>query len=192
MPRLRTLAGMKRKPRIEADPEDIALFHEAIGPVRRIEAPPAPPAAPKPRPKPRQHEADEIEALRESRSEAAVASALAASEDLRYLADGRSPRLLRRLRRGQYAVQDEIDLHHLSGDQAEAVLRQFLGEARAAGHLCLRIVHGKGQHSRDGIPVVRNRVDALLRRRGEVLAFTSAPPAQGGSGALLVLLKPVA
>jgi len=192
MAALRTLPGMKRKARIEAAPEDIALFHEAIGPVRRIEAPPPPPAAPKPKPRPRQHEADEIEALHESRSESAVVSALAASEEMRYLADGRSPRLLRRLRRGQYAVQDEIDLHHLSGDQAEAVLRQFLGEARAAGHLCLRIVHGKGQHSRDGVPVLRNLVDGQLRRRSEVIAFTAAPPAQGGSGALLVLLKPLA
>lgn len=189
--RLRTLPGMKpRKPAAAPTPEDIALFHEAIGPVRRIEAPEPAPEKPRPAPRPRQHEADEVEALRESRSEAAVGAALAAAEETRYLADGHSPRLLRRLRRGHFAVQDEIDLHMLSGDQAEAVLRQFLTEARAAGHHCLRIVHGKGRHSVDGIPVVRNRVDALLRRRSDVLAFVSAPVAQGGSGALLLLLRP--
>lgn len=182
---------MKRPPRKLPAAEDIALFHEAIGPVRRIDAPDPPPMAPKPAPRPRQHEADEIAALQQSRSDPFAGGTLDAAEELRYLANGRSPRLLRRLRRGQYAVQDEIDLHHLSAAEAEAVLRQFLAEARRADHLCLRIIHGKGQHSRDGTPVLRNRVDAMLRRRSEVIAFTAAAPAQGGSGALLVLLKPV-
>jgi DNA-nicking Smr family endonuclease len=96
--------------------------------------------------------------------------------------------VLQRLRRGQYAAQDELDLHHSDATQAEALLRRFLKESTHAGLGCVRIVHGKGLHSDSGVPVLKNLVDRLLRQRADVLAFHSAPPAQGGQGAVLVLL----
>ena len=68
------------------------------------------------------------------------------------------------------------------------MLRSFLTDARHAGLGCVRIIHGKGLHGDSGTPVLKNLVDRLLRHRADVLAFHSAPPAQGGTGAVLVLL----
>jgi len=109
---------------------------------------------------------------------------------LRYRRDEVPPHVLKRLARGQYAVQDELDLHHTSAAHAEAMLREFLHEAHLHEYRCVRIIHGKGVHSDRGVPVLKNLVDRLLRRRADVLAFHSAPAAQGGTGAALVLLRP--
>jgi DNA-nicking Smr family endonuclease len=69
------------------------------------------------------------------------------------------------------------------------LLKRFLNDARGGFHPCVRIVHGKGLRS-EGAPVLKQIVDRVLRQRGDVIAFASAPPAQGGSGAVLVLLEP--
>ena len=81
-----------------------------------------------------------------------------------------------------------MDLHGASAAQAEQLLRQFLLEAHYHDHGCVRIIHGKGLQSDGGAPVLKNLVDRLLRQRNDVLAFHSAPPAQGGTGAVVVLL----
>ena len=98
------------------------------------------------------------------------------------------PRTLQRLRRGHYATQDELDLHWADARQAEAMLREFLNHARQHGLGCVRVIHGKGLHGDSTAPVLKNLVDRLLRHRADVLAFASAPPNQGGTGAVLVLL----
>ena len=72
---------------------------------------------------------------------------------------------------------------------AEALLREFLRDCRAHGVGCVRIVHGKGRNSEERLPVLKNLVDRVLRHRADVLAFHSPPAAQGGSGAVLVLLE---
>ncbi len=168
--------------------DDGALFREAIGPVRRLPQAPESPGKPRPAPAPRMAEQDE----REARSEferLLESGPLEAGDTMRYRRDAISPRLLRRLGRGHYAVRDELDLHHADLRQAESMLRRFLAEARDAGGGCVRIVHGKGLHA-DGAPALKNMVDRVLRQRADVLAFHSAPPAQGGTGAVLVLLRP--
>jgi DNA-nicking Smr family endonuclease len=96
--------------------------------------------------------------------------------------------MFQRLKRGQYSVQDELDLHGATASQAETLLRQFLLEAQAHDYGCVRIIHGKGLQSDGGAPVLKNLVDRLLRLRNDVLAFHSAPTGQGGTGAMLVLL----
>lgn len=169
--------------------EDAALFRQAIGPVRAIEAPPAAPLPPRPVARARQHELDEREALQTSRFEPFAGDAATLGDGLAYRRDGISERIWRRLRRGQFALQDEIDLHQMDAATAERSLRGFLLDARSRDRLCLRIIHGKGLHSKAGAPVLKNLVEALLRRRAEVLAYVSAPPAMGGTGALLVLLS---
>jgi DNA-nicking Smr family endonuclease len=176
---------MARKPKPEVSPDDAELFREAIGEVRRIDSPPLAPALPPPAPRARRFEEDEREALRESRlgREAPVEG----DELLAWRRDHVSERTLKRLRRGEYSVQDEIDLHHLRAADAEHVLKAFLGEARAGARQCVRIIHGKGLRS-EGAPVLKMLVDRMLRLRGDVLAFASAPAAQGGAGAVLVLL----
>ena len=175
----------------EAPPEaqdDAALFRAAVGPVRNVQASPPPPAAPKPRPRPRMRARDEEEA-REAFRRGIEADALAAGDALAWRLDELPPRVLQRLRRGEYAAEDELDLHHADAVRAEAMLRAFLKDAVQAGLGCVRIVHGKGLHSETGVPVLKNLVDRLLRQRSDVLAFHSAPPAQGGRGAVLVLLR---
>jgi DNA-nicking Smr family endonuclease len=85
-------------------------------------------------------------------------------------------------------VQDELDLHGATALQAEGLLRRFLAEAHAHDHGCVRVIHGKGQRSESDAPILKNLVDRLLRQRADVMAFHSAPPTQGGTGAVLVLL----
>ena len=180
---------MARPPRLApVAPDDIALFREAIGPVRVIEAPMPAVEAPKPQPNTRRHDDDEAEALRETMRQPLDAMAYAMGEVLEFRRDEVPTRTLNRLKRGEFAVEDELDMHRMRVDDAEEALRRFLGEARRQQFPCVRLVHGKGLRSEFG-PVLKALVDRLLRHRGDVLAFASAPAAQGGTGATLVLLR---
>ncbi len=178
---------MKRVEPAEPSPEDTELFRDAIGEVRRIQAPPAAPRA-RPAPEPRRLRIDESEALRQSRDLANPLSAIDGAELQSYRRPALPEKIFKQLRRGEFSVQDEIDLHHLRAADAQSQLKQFLNQARREHSLCVRIVHGKGLRSEGG-PVLKILVDGLLRQRGDVLAFTSAPANQGGSGAVLVLLE---
>lgn len=168
--------------------DDASLFRAAIGPVRELPPQPAPPRKPPPRALPRMAARDDAQALGEFRR-ALQADVLEAGDALCYRRDEIPPRVLQRLRRGLYAAQDELDLHHADAIRAEMLLRDFIKASLRAGLGCVRIVHGKGLHSDSGVPVLKNLVDRVLRQRADVLAFHSTPPAQGGNGAVLVLLK---
>ena len=104
-------------------------------------------------------------------------------EPLKFLRPGYSPDLLKKLRRGQWRVEDELDLHGLNRAQVGYAVSEFLEEAVSRGMRCVRIVHGKG------LGVLREALRMDLPARAEVLGFVEAPPAQGGAGAVLVLLK---
>ncbi len=171
------------------DEDDGALFRAAIGEVKPIR-PQAPPANTKPRPKPRARmaEHDDAEAHSEFARLLSSSTPLEAGDTASYHRDTLLPRLFQRLKRGQFSVQDELDLHGATAQQAESMLRQFLLEAHAHEYGCVRVIHGKGRQSDSGAPILKNLVDRLLRQRNDVLAFHSAPPAQGGTGAVLVLL----
>ena len=180
-----------RSPLIDKDPpedDDAALFRSAIGRLRELPQVAPPPARPKPRPGTRMAELDDAEALGEFQRLLDTAP-LESGDALRHRRDDVPPHVLKRLAQGRYSAQDELDLHHAGAVEAEALLRRFVQDARAADARCVRIIHGKGLNSA-GIPVLKNLVDRLLRQRGDVLAFHSAPAAQGGTGAVLVLLKP--
>ena len=174
----------RKKPPVS--PEDAALFREAIGEVRRMEAAVGAIERPKPAPVARSLRRDEAEALRQSQ---AIGSEppMDGAELQSYRQPQVDERILRQLKRGEFSIQDEIDLHNLRAADAESVLKRFLNEAHSGFHPCVRIVHGKGLRS-EGAPVLKLLVDRVLRQRGDVLAFASAPPNQGGSGAVLVLL----
>jgi DNA-nicking Smr family endonuclease len=178
----------KTPPPQAPDDDDAALFRDAIGPVRALPVAPAPPPKPKPRPAARMAERDEADARSEFRRALADHDAIEAGDVLSYRRETVPPRTLQRLRKGLYAVQDELDLHHADAAQAEKMLRTFLAEAHAHDAGCVRIIHGKGRHGDSALPVLKNLVDRVLRHRADVLAFHSAPPAQGGTGAVLVLL----
>ena len=96
--------------------------------------------------------------------------------------------MLRRLRRGEYAIRDELDLHGMTQDEARAALGAFLAEAVSQGQRCVRIIHGKGLGSGHRGPVLKSAVNRWLRRHGDVVAFSSARRNDGGTGALYVLL----
>ena len=114
---------------------------------------------------------------------------LEVGEELSYLRDGYPPKLLKQLKRGQFSIQDDIDLHQMNAAAAQATIAAFLAEAHQQGLRCVRIVHGKGLRSRAAGPVLKALTDRLLRRRDDVIAFASARPMQGGTGAVVVLLK---
>jgi DNA-nicking Smr family endonuclease len=86
-------------------------------------------------------------------------------------------------------VQDDIDLHQMNAAAAQTTITAFLAQASARGLHCVRIVHGKGLRSKAAGPVLKVLTDRLLRRRNDVIAFASARPMQGGTGAVVVLLK---
>ena len=183
--------GPKRPapPPAAPDDDDAALFRAAIGPVRELPAAAPPPQAPKPRPSTRMAERDDAQARSEFR-QLLDGPLLQGGDTMQYRRDEVSPRVLRRLGRGEYAAQEELDLHHSDAQQAGTLLRLFLRDAVDVGLGCVRIIHGKGLYSSPDAPILKNLVDRMLRQRADVLAFHSAPAAQGGSGALLVLLRP--
>ena len=181
---------MKQRP-ITVSDEDLRLFAEAVGPVRRMRARERADARPQPAPEPKQFLLDEARVSDELLHSTIDPAQVEVGEELSYLKDGHSPRLLRQLKRSQYSIADEIDLHQMTTAVARDAVKEFLDASRRAGHLCVKIIHGKGLRSRAEGPVVKRLVDGLLRRRADVLAFASAKPAEGGTGAVIVLLKPL-
>lgn len=108
-----------------------------------------------------------------------------------FLRNGLSRMTLRKLRRGHWPVQDNIDLHGNTGDAARKLVQEFLHESAQRGLRCVLIIHGKGMNSRGGEAVLRKLARHWLTQRPDVLAYCDAPPKDGGSGAALVLLKVV-
>ncbi len=126
--------------------------------------------------------------LVESLGPISLDDALESGEELAFSRHG-SRDILRKLRRGHWVVEDELDLHGLNRDDALSLTAEFLMQAGKKGRRCLRIVHGKGRGSPNREPVLKALLRRWLPQRGEILAFAQAPAAQGGGGALLVLLK---
>lgn len=144
-----------------------------------------------PAPIPHHTQRDERAVLAEAISgPVSLDDALDSGEELAFLREGLSRQILRQLRRGHWVVQDSLDLHGMNRVQAASSVAEFLRGCSASGVRCARIVHGKGLGSRNREPVLKHLMLKLLPRRNEVLAFCQAPAADGGSGALLVLLKP--
>lgn len=169
--------------------EDLRLFAEAIGPVRPIASDHVLPLRERPVPEPLQSQLDEARVAEDSMRSAIDPAAIEVGEELSYLKAGLSPRLLRQLKRGQFSIADEIDLHQMTAAVARAAIKEFLDDNRRHNRLCVKIIHGKGLRSRAEGPVLKRLVDGMLRQRADVLAFASARPAEGGTGAVIVLLK---
>ena len=110
-------------------------------------------------------------------------------EDASYLRPGLPRDILRKLRRTHWVIQDDLDLHGFTGDEAVAQTAVFLAEARRRGIRCVRIIHGKGLRSVGREPVLRKRIRKILTRRDEVLAFVEPRAFHGGAGAVVVLLE---
>lgn len=169
------------------------LFQTAIGKVQPIVAKPqAPLQSPKPLPFPLQHACDEAAALQESLSDEVDISTLLDTDDtLSFRRPGVGADVAQNLRKGTWSIQRQIDLHGLRSDDARDALGQFIREAHQQGIRCVRVIHGKGLGSPGKIPVLKNKVYKWLVQKTEVVAFVQAQPAQGGAGALVVLLQPL-
>jgi DNA-nicking Smr family endonuclease len=171
------------------DTDDARLFRDAIGrvrPLKRAAAPP--PRRPRPAPDAAQAERDEAAVRDELLVHAIDPTAIEVGEEIHYLKPGQPQKLLKRLRRGDFSVQAELDLHEMTIAVAREAIRAFLDEAIAEREFCVRIIHGKGLRSRAEGPVLKRLTAAMLARRKDVLAYASARPAQGGTGAVIVLL----
>ena len=168
------------------------LFALAVGavqplPDRRQAKLPRVPAEPVAR----QFHQDEAAALRDSLSDGFdVSSLLDTDEALSFRRPGVGPDVTRKLRKGEWAIQREIDLHGLRSDEARVALADFIREAHRQGVRCVRVVHGKGLGSPGKTPVLKNKVHNWLVQKNQVMAFVQAKPAEGGAGALVVLLTP--
>ena len=106
-----------------------------------------------------------------------------------FLRPGISRMTLRKLRRGQWPLQDSLDLHGLHRDAARKLLLEVMREATQHGLRCVCVIHGKGRHTEGGEGILKSRVRHWLTQCAEVLAFCEAPPQEGGAGAVKVLLK---
>lgn len=173
------------------------LFSRAIGPVKALPARHLPgnpghraqlPLA-QPAPIPVQQQRDELAVMREAISDGFdVESLLDTDEALSFRRPGMGPDVVRKLRRGGWSIQRQLDLHGLRREDARDALSAFIREAHKAGIRCVRVVHGKGLGSPGKTPVLKGRVQSWLIQKAEVLAFVQARPAEGGAGALVVLL----
>jgi DNA-nicking Smr family endonuclease len=176
-------------PGADEETDEASLFRDAVRDVRPLATRTPVPRAARVRPQARFARADRAAVLRESLDAGGPDPMLAAGDELVYRRPQVQPAVLRRLRRGEYRVQREIDLHGLTVAEAKQALREFLVEALERHVRCVRIVHGKGLRSGTRGPVLKAAVSALLRRTGAVLAYVSARPADGGTGAMYVLLS---
>ena len=168
--------------------EDRALFRRAVDGVRPLADDrtrlPRTGAAPRAR-GPIRSEPPDPRGLTESE----WTSDIAPGDVLSFTRPGVQRREIARLRRGRFEVEADLDLHGRTVIDAVAALARFLDDSRRHGRRCVRIVHGKGFGSRSGVPIMKAHVDRWLRARSEVLAFCSATPPDGGTGALYVLLR---
>ena len=170
------------------------LFAHSVGPVQPLRREAAePPPRPLPQPEARQRQRDEAAVLQEAISdEFDVESLLDTDEGLSFRRFDISPEVVKKLRRGVWAIQADIDLHGLRREEARERLGAFMREAVRQGLRCIRVVHGKGHGSPGREPVLKAKVKTWLAQKNDVLAYTHARACDGGHGALVVLLRPAA
>lgn len=180
--------------RVAREREEAGDFHDAmnqlgVAPLVRSERAEPPPANVAPHARSRAR--DDAQVLVESVSDEIDVERLLDTDDtLSYRGAGIGPDVLRKLRRGEWVIQAEVDLHGLRVDEARHALAHFLREAIKRGLRCVRVVHGKGLGSKDKLPVLKNKTRGWLMQKVEVIAFCQARAAEGGAGALVVLLRP--
>jgi DNA-nicking Smr family endonuclease len=168
------------------------LFANSIGIVQPIVNKPEVLSKTKqPEPNPVQQLRDDQAVLRESLSdEFDVESLLDIDDSLSFRRPGIGTDVTKKLRQGIWSIQKQLDLHNMRTDEAREALSAFIRETHKQGIRCVRVVHGKGLGSAGKEPVLKAKVKSWLIQKQEVLAFVQAKPAEGGAGALVVLLKP--
>ena len=168
------------------------LFELAVGAVQRMPHTTQVPAVKAVvAPVAKQRQKDEEAVLRDALSDEFDASTLLDTDEmLSFRRPGIGRDVTHKLRKGDWAIQSEVDLHGLRTEEARVVLAEFIRNAHRQGLRCLRVVHGKGLGSPGKTPVLKSKVHSWLVQKNQVMAFVQAKPAEGGAGALVVLLKP--
>jgi DNA-nicking Smr family endonuclease len=170
--------------------EDLELFRQAVKDVHRVHTDRLLLETPPPRAWPEQRTADEGRALVESISRSwSIDQKLESGAEPSFLQTGLTQQVLRDLRRGRWVSQGQIDLHGATRDAAHALVIDFIHNASRRGLRCVRVIHGKGLGSPGREPILKGLVLRWLMHRQEVLAYCQARPHEGGTGALIVLLK---
>lgn len=169
--------------------EDRELFRRATGDVRRMEDDGAHPRQIRGPSRGRMRAGTRPPGDSRELPESEWTSDVGAGDVLSFARGGVRRREIERLRRGRFKVEADLDLHGRIVADAVAALDRFLEDSRRRGCRCVRIIHGKGFGSRTGLPIMKAHVDRWLRARSEVLAFCSAIPPDGGTGAVYVLLR---
>ncbi len=173
----------------EPDMTDRELFRAEVGPVKRLPVIRLAPAAKPPPARALQRRVDDEQVVLALLADEFDPADIESGEELSFARPGLQHSLLRRLRRGHFAVRAQLDLHGMTVPVARMALAGFLQQCRTAQWRCVRIIHGKGRRSRHRGPVLKGKVDKWLTQCDEVLAFCSARPVDGGTGAVYVLLK---
>ena len=169
--------------------DDAALFRGAVGPVAPVTNRRSAPRPPQPKPHARFSRADDEAVLEESLRTGPDLAELEIGDELLFQRPDITRKVMRQLRRGQFSIQEEIDLHGMTLEEAHPALQAFISAAYARRAHCVRIIHGKGLGSGPRGPVLKSAVNRWLRRWDSVAAFCAAQPSHGGTGAAYVLLR---
>ncbi|MEP7099129.1 MAG: Smr/MutS family protein [Burkholderiales bacterium] len=179
--------------RLAREQRERDLFALTVGIVTKLRDVATAPQRPKPPATARQRERDEAAVMLEAISdEFDVESLLDTDDALSFRRADIGPEVVRKLRRGVWAIQAQLDLHGLRREEARERLNRFIHDARRNGLRCVRVIHGKGNGSPGREPVLKGKVKTWLVQKKDVIAFTQARASDGGTGALLVLLGPTA
>lgn len=169
--------------------DDTAAFRAALKDVRPLANDTVPLRKQAPPPIPQQTQRDEQAVLAEMALMDPSEAELECGEELLFRRDGVQQTVLRKLRRGQFAIQGQLDLHGMTAAEAKTHLVKFLQYCIARELVCVHIIHGKGRRSPGKLPVLKPKVAHWLAQRNEVIAYVSARREDGGTGAIYVLLR---
>lgn len=180
------MSHMAKKTDISEEDQD--LFRAEMDGVRPLQTDTTTPESSRPPPRPLQR-LNNKQPITDELLDSPETMELEASEALWFSRPGLQLTVQRKLRRGQYSIEAELDLHGMKVEEARQAMSDFLKHCRAQKMHCVRVIHGKGNSSADKRPVLKNKVNQWLRHHDEILAFSSARPADGGTGAIYVLLR---
>tara|TARA_B100000795_G_scaffold204577_1_gene158178 strand:- start:554 stop:1093 length:540 start_codon:yes stop_codon:yes gene_type:complete len=169
------------------------IFREAVKNVKplKIKSQTIETASKQPKPKPiaKKFLEDERKVLLDSLSDDYIYEDVELEGGLLFLRAGHSPDIIKKLKKGYWVVQGSIDLHGMISQEAKSYIVDYIQNCKKRHIRCIRIIHGKGIGSRNKEPVLRNKVKNWLAQKDEVIAYAQAPKHDGGSGAVIVLLK---
>ena len=161
------------------DKSEESFFDLVASSTKRLKTDKVPPYRKKIQPTPLQKNADDKRVMQELLAENDETSSFLSGDELTYLRDGYPRQLLKNLRRGHYSIQEELDLHGLFADEAKREVHEFINECAKFNISTVRIVHGKGLHSPDKKPIIKNLILGWLKKNQFILAVCSTPTPMG-------------